>query len=431
MLQQAKQTGAYKSYVLSVLTLVCTLSFLDRGLMGLLLQPIKEDLHLSDARLGFLTGIAFALFYATLGVPIARWADRGNRVTITAMAVALWGLTVMSCLLVTNFIQLVCARIAAAVGEAGCMPPTYSLVGDYFPGSSERPRAMATFMLAGPLSSLISFLVGGWLNEVYGWRVAFFVMGIPALAIAVIVKMTISEPRKHARFATLPKRQSIPIAAVLSTLWQQRSARHLGVALILHWMMGMGLAPWYAAFLMRSHGMTTAELGVWLGLIFSLGGMSGTLLGGYVAGRWFVRNERGQMRLAAVMIAALVPCFVLFLLLPQKHQAMIALLPLMMVFGFFIGPTFALMQRLVVDEMRATTLAVVMLLANLIGMGIGPQVVGILSDLLMPTLGANSLRYAMLIMSFVALWSAYHFWVAGRTVQADLLAVAVHPSARC
>src|SRR6266852_4948977 len=154
-------SNAYKRYVLGTLTLVYTLNFMDRGLIMLLLQPIKEDLHLSDTQLGFLTGIAFALFYATLGLPIARWADRGNRATITSVAIALWGVTVMLCLFVGNFVQLVFARVAAAVGESGCMPPTYSLVGDYFPTSAERTRAMSVYMLANPLSTLGSFVVGG------------------------------------------------------------------------------------------------------------------------------------------------------------------------------------------------------------------------------------------------------------------------------
>jgi MFS family permease len=166
-------SDAYKRYVLGTLTLVYTLNYLDRGLIILLLQPIKEDLHISDTQLGFVTGIAFALFYATLGLPIARCADRGNRVTITSIAIGLWGGTVMLCLFVTNFVHLVFARIAAAIGESGCMPPTYSLVGDYFPAPAERTRAMATYWLASPVALLISLVAGGWLNERYGWRVTF------------------------------------------------------------------------------------------------------------------------------------------------------------------------------------------------------------------------------------------------------------------
>jgi len=413
---------AYKHYVLLTLTAVYTLNFLDRSLIALLLQPIKEDLHLSDTQLGFLTGIAFGLFYATLGLPIARWADRGNRATITSLAIGLWGVTVMSCVFVTNYIQLVFARVAAAVGEAGCMPPTYSLIGDYFDRPAERTRAMAIYMLASPLSA-VGFVAGGWLNAHYGWRATFFLMGIPGLLMAFVVKLTITDPR--VTDTQIPGQKLPPMMKVLSILWRQRSSRHLSMAIILLFTMGLGLGPWYAAFMMRSHGMGTGEVGLSLGLLFFIAGIAGMLLGGYVSAHWFAHNERAQMRLNAVTIAAGLPGFALFLLLPQRHHALIALGLLVVVFSFFFGPTFALMQRLVLDEMRATAMAVVMLLANLIGMGIGPQVVGILSDLLMPGFGSDSLRYAMLIMSFVTLWAAYHFWLAGRTVREDLSTAAL------
>jgi MFS family permease len=414
---------AYKQYVLGVLTLVYMLNYLDRGLIILLLQPIKEDLHLSDTQLGFVTGFAFALFYATLGVPIARLADRGNRVTITSIAIALWGCTVMLCLFVTNFLQLVLARIAAAVGESGCTPPTYSLLGDYFPGAADRPRAMAVYWLASPVALLVSLILGGWLNERYGWRMTFFIMGIPALLVAALVKRTIVEPRMRSGVPRGPAPPQPRMVDVLKALWLQPSSRNLSLGYILLLTMALGLSPWYAAFMIRTHGMTTAQVGLWLGLIFGFGGIASILSGGYIAGRWLADNERAQMRLTSLTIVSLVPCFAAFLLLPNKYQALIALIPLMIGLGLFVGPTFALMQRLVADEMRATTLAIVMLLANLIGMGFGPQVVGILSDRLAPLEGKDSLRYAMLTMSFVALWAAYHFWMAGQTVQKDLAAV--------
>jgi predicted MFS family arabinose efflux permease len=180
---------------------------------------------------------------------------------------------------------------------------------------------------------------------------------------------------------------------------------------------------------MRSHGMRTAELGLWLGLIFGIVGVVGILLGGYVSARWFSDNERGQLRLSAVAIASTVPFFCLFLFVPQKYAALAALVPLAVTFNFFLGPAIALMQRLVIAETRATTLAVVMLLANLIGMGVGPQIVGILSDLLRPAVGVDSLRYAMLIMSFMAVWGAGHLWKAGQTVAEDLSVVIARPLA--
>ncbi len=415
---------AYKRYVLATLTAVYTLNLVDRVLMILLLQPIKEDLRLSDTQLGFLTGIAFGLFYALVGLPIARLADRGNRVSISSVSIGLWALTVMGCLFVTNYLQLVLARIAAAVGESGCKPPTYSLVGDYFPNPAERTRAMAVYWLGSPLASLMAFILGGRLNHLYGWRMTFFIMGVPGLLLAILVNRTIDEPRLRASRAVDRESSHLSLKEILTRLWRQRSTRHLIIALILLYTMSFGLAPWYAAFLMRSHGMGTAELGVWLGLLFGLGGIAGVLLGGYLANRWFFNSEGGQMRMTALTVAALVPCFIAFLLIPQKQGAFIALLPLVLTFNLFFAPTYALLQRLVADHMRATTLAVVMLLANVIGMGVGPQVVGIMSDLLMPVVGSDSLRYAMLVVSAVAVWAAYHFWQVGRTVEQDLSALA-------
>lgn len=421
---------SYKRYVVGALATVYMFNLVDRGLMMLLLEPIKNDLHLSDTQLGFLTGIAFGLFYAILGLPIARWADRGDRVTIASLAIGLWGLTVMSCLAVTSYFQLVLARVAAAVGESGCKPPTYSLVGDYFPEAAERTRAMAIYLAGNPMSSLISFVVGGWLAELYGWRMTFFLMGIPGLLLAVVVKLTIVEPRTEA-IGKRSHAEPLPsMRVVMNALWCQQSFRHLTIALILIYIMGSGLGPWYAAFLMRIHGMGTAELGIWLGLILSLAGIAGALLGGYVAGRWFAHNEKNQMRMSAISLASVVPCFLAFLMLPHKHQALFSLVPLILVFNVFLAPTYTLMQRLVVDEMRATMMAVVMLLANVIGFGLGPQLVGILSDVLTPSLGRDALRCAMLIMSLVGLWAAYHFWRVGRTVKQDLAMVALHNAMR-
>ena len=406
------------------MTVIYMVNLLDRFSMGLLLQPIKVELRLSDTQLGFLTGIAFGLFYALFGLPIARWADRGDRVTIASLAIGLWGLTVMTCLFVTTFAQLALARMAAAVGESGCKPPTYSLVGDYFPQPAERTRAMSIYWLGSPLATLISFIAGGWLNQLYGWRITLFVMGIPGLLLAVLVKLTLRDPRAPVTGSAMP---AAPLRApqpslimVLRVLWHRKSCRHLTIALILFFTMGFGLSPWNAAFMMRSHGMSSAELGVWMGLIISVGGIVGVLSGGYIANRWFGGNERGQMRLSAVTTMLSVPCYVAFLTLPQKHAALFMLMPTMLVFNLFVAPTYALMQRLVPDTMRATTMAVVMLLYNLIGMGVGPQLVGILSDGLQPKVGGDSLRYAMLIVSFVSVWSAYHFWKAGQTIKEDL-----------
>lgn len=417
---------AYDWYVLGILSSVYGLNLVDRGLIQLLLQPIKVDLQLSDTQLGFLTGIAFGLFYATLGLPIARLADRGNRAAITSVSIGLWGLTVMATQFVSGFGTMLAARIAAAVGEAGCKPPTYSLAGDYFPGARERTRAMTVYWIGGPVASLLSYAVGGWLNAHYGWRTTFTIMGVPGLILAIVVAATVREPRRSRAVAVAPVDSAapagpqVPLRDVAAMLWRNRSLRHLTIGLTLLYTMNFGLNPWYAAFMMRSHQMGSAELGAVLGLIFGLSGMAGVVLGGVVCDRYFGANERGQLRVTAVAVVATVPAFLGFLLADSRFAALASLAAVMIVLNFFFAPIYALLQRLVPDDVRATTLAAILLLTNLVGMGVGPQLVGTLSDLLSPSFGVDSLRYAMLAAALIAPLAAFHFWRVGRTVGADL-----------
>jgi predicted MFS family arabinose efflux permease len=296
------------------------------------------------------------------------------------------------------------------------MPPTYSLLGDYFPQSSQRVKAMSVYLLSGPFAILISFGVGGWVNSYYGWRVAFFVMGVPGLLMALLVRATLTDPRSVASTSPSPPR----FGEILRVLWQRRSTRHLAAAIVVLYTLGYGMAPWYGAFLMRSHAMTTQQVGLWMGVILSGAGIVGVVMGGVIATRWLPDNERSQMQLSAITIAALVPLYAAFLLAPQRLWSLVAFVPLVTVFNIFSAPAFSLIQRLVRDDMRATTLALVMLLVNLIGMGLGPQLVGIMSDALAPRFGPDSLRYAMLVTSLLALVASYEFWRVGKTVAADL-----------
>jgi predicted MFS family arabinose efflux permease len=418
--QAAAMSPAYKRYALVLLTTVYGVNLIDRGLISLLLEPIRVDLGLSDTQVGLVTGVAFGLFYVVAGLPLSRWADRGDRSLIAAGSIGLWGLTMMGFVFVGNFVQLLIGRVVVAVGEAGCKPPTYSMVGDYFPERLERTRAMSVYWLSNPLAALVGFVAGGWLNEHFGWRMTFFIVGIPGLLLAALVWLTLKEPRRETRPQATAPRPAPSMLHAFRVMWRQPTARNLMLALILFYMLGHGMQPWYAAFLIRSHGMNTGELGLWLGFTQGGAGIVGILLGGYIATRWLAGDERAQLRVSGFMVASLVPLLAAFLFLGGKYQALAMLMPYMLVLYFFFAPTFALLQRLVPDEVRATTLAIVMTLVHLISMGLGPQVVGILSDLLVPAFGKDSLRYAMLIVSVVALLAGYQFWKAGRTVARDL-----------
>lgn len=400
-------TSSYKRYALIVMTTAFAVSLLDRGFMFILLQSIKTDLQLSDTQVGFVTGIAFAIFYATMGIPIARWADRGHRVTIVALAMALWSLTALACAFVTNYVQLLIARIAAGIGDSGCLPPMYSLLGDYFPEPAERTRAMYVFDFASPMAGLATFVGAGWLNEHYGWRTAMLLAAIPGLLMAIVVRFSLIEPPRRA--VRVRAQSGPPLKQILAMMWQQRSCRNLTIGTVVMFTLGQGVVAWQAAFMIRNHGIGTAELGMWMALIHTLGSGAGLLLGAYTLRRWFTGNEKGQMRLAALTMAATVPFYIAFLLLP-KNQALLALVPQSIMFSAFITVVFVLLQRLVPDEVRATVFMVTMFFANLIGMGLGPQVVGILSDVLRPVIGRDALREAMLLVSFLGFWAAYHFW---------------------
>lgn len=416
---------SYKRYALAAMTTVYTVNLFDRGLMYLLLEPIKKDLSLSDTQLGFVTGIAFGVFYAGLGIPIARWADRGNRVTITTLAIGLWGLTSMLYMFVSNFFHLLLARIAAGIGDSGGPAPMYSLLGDYFEKAAERTQAMYVWTLAGPLSALLSFVAGGWLNERYGWRLTFLLIGLLGIALAFVVKATLIEPRERMHAARTTEAKPWSLSEVVAVLWRQRSCRHLTLSLILLVTVAQGVTTWQAAFMIRMHGISTSELGVWMGLIMGGGGVAGLLLGRFVVGRWFADNDRAQVRLAAVSITASGPLFVVFLMASSKEQALLVLFLQFVLLMAFSASLFALLQRLVPDAMRATAMTVQLFFANIIGMGVGPLMVGVLSDLFQPTFGAEGLRYALLIMSLLWIWAGYHLLRVGRTIEADLLAVVV------
>lgn len=407
----------YKNYLLTMLVLVAAFSFFDRFVFALALEPIKQDLNLSDSQLGLMTGFAFAAFYALAGIPIARWADRGNRVTISSVTIGLLSLAVFLCSFVTSFLQLLVARAGVAVGEAGSIPSAQSLIADYF-SRAERPRAMAIYFSSYSISMIIGYLLGGWLLEQLGWRTTFMVIGIPGLLIALWIKLTLKEPRLQKKRALKTKQPSL--LTTITILWQQRTFRELLSAFCVAYFFIMGVSQWVAAFFMRSHGMNAAELGAWLALTWGFFGILGNILGGYYARRYADRQEAKQLRTVAYVSILNVFASGLVYLSANKYMALgfIAMSALLTTFGN--GPVFAAIQSLVGDKMRSVTVAVIFLFANLIGFGLGPLMLGILSDLLYPAFGSESLRYAMAAFSPGMFWVAWHYFRAAKTIEQDI-----------
>jgi MFS transporter, Spinster family, sphingosine-1-phosphate transporter len=427
--------SVYKYYLLGALTVILIFSYVDRVALGIVLEDLKADLQLSDTQLGFLSGIAFALFYSIMGVPIARWADRGNRVAIISLSALLWSVAVALSGTAGSFVQLVLIRVAVAVGEAGCIPPSYSLMADYF-GRAERPRATAIYGLGGPLCTILGYFFAGWLNEEYGWRITFVVLGLPGLALAALAWFTLKEPRltKAGSGANLSE-NSMPAAVtpslkvVAATLWSNITFRRLLLCVVVMYFFSMGIWVWQPAFLMRSYGLTSAQVGMWLALLLGLAGLIGAYLGGELASRYAANNERLQLKaLASAFIAsgALTVCVYLTTNLYWALTLMGLAAALHNAAG---GPVFATIQTLVPDRMRALAFSFVYLMANLIGAGFGPLTTGLLSDVFAPWAGHQSLRYALLALTPGYLWMAWYTWRASQSVQRDLEPIAVNEAA--
>lgn len=418
-------SAATRRYVLGTLVVVYTFNFIDRQILSILLEPIKLDLGLSDTQLGMLTGFAFAAFYATLGIPIARLADLGNRRNLIAAALTIWSAMTALSGLAHNFWTLLAARIGVGVGEAGCSPPAHSMLADYYP-ANQRATALGIYSLGIPVGILFGFLAGGWMNEFFGWRAAFFVVGIPGLLLALLVRFTVTEPLRGMAEGRQAATDQPGIRETFGFLWSKRSFRHLAFGGALTAFVGYGVVSWVPSFLIRSHGMATGEIGTYLGLILGIPGGIGIALGGYLADRWGGRDTRWYLWIVAVALAACVP-FSLGVYLVDSPYAALWFLVLPVALGnFYQATTFSQTQGLVSLRMRSVAAAVLLFILNIIGLGLGPQVVGILSDLLSPAYGVESLRYSLLICALVNLWAAFHYYVAGKHLADDLAAAAQH-----
>jgi predicted MFS family arabinose efflux permease len=409
----------YRSYLLGMLVVILAFNCVDRLALGLLLQDIKLDLGLSDTQLGLLSGIAFAFFYSVMGIPIARWADRGNRVVIISATTALWSAAVALCGLAGNFWQLLLIRIGVAVGEAGCIPPAHSLIADHF-GRAERPRAVARYMLGAPFSAVIGYFLGGWLNELYGWRTTFMVLGLPGVALAALVWITLREPRRYASSVAHARQDEPPLNEVCLTLWRNATFLHLLLCFSVLSFFSTGILKWLPTFFIRSYELQTGELGTWFALIHGLGGAAGLYFGGELASRFATNDESAQLKVMAVAYCGLGVLWAL-VYLADDHRVGLALVGLATLVGSAaLGPLFATIQTLVPGRMRALSIAVIYLFANLIGMGLGPLAAGMLSDAFRSWAGDESLRYALLVLCPGYAWGAWHAWRASYSIGSDL-----------
>jgi predicted MFS family arabinose efflux permease len=414
----APDSTRYRWTVLVMLTLVYTFNFIDRQILVILQEPIKADLGLSDAQLGLLTGFSFALVYVTAGIPIAWLADRANRRNIVAASLALWSLMTALSGLVQNYGQLLAARLGVGVGEAGGSPPSHSIISDYFPPSS-RGTALSFYSMGIYIGVLFGFAAGGWIAENFGWRNAFFVIGIPGILYALAVLWIVKEPQRG-RFdpAGVPPQSSL--SETLAGLKRRPTFWYLSVGCAFTAFISYGNGNFMPSFLMRNHGMSLAEVGATLGLISGLSGATGTFLGGFLADRLATRDMRWYVWIPILGgLSAMIPAY--YTLFGENTTLIVAaMIPSQILSALYLGPCIATCHNLVSPGMRAMASAILYFVLNLIGLGLGPLTVGILSDLYAEPFGENNLRYAMATALTIGFLGIYFLWMGSRSLNRDL-----------
>lgn len=404
-------TAAYRAYVMAMLVLVYTFNFIDRQIIGILAVPIKADLGLTDTQLGLMGGLAFALFYTALGIPIAMLADRFNRTWIMTGALTVWSAMTAVCGLANNFWQLFLARLGVGVGEAGGVAPAYSLISDYFP-SRQRARALSVYSFGIPIGSALGIYFGGYIATEIDWRYAFFVVGIAGIVIAPLFKLTVAEPERG-RYDSAQTVQKAAFSKILATLATKKSFWIISLGAASSSMMGYGLFFWLPSFFNRSFGMTLVEASMFYGTIVLVGGLIGIWLGGMLADRLGAAKRSWYVLVPAIAFVGTVPLYVLAMLSTNLVITFFAMLVPTALGLAWLGPVLSAIQHVAPASMRATASAIFLFINNLIGIGAGTVALGVISDSLEARFGNESLRYAVLSGSlFYVAAAALFFWSA-------------------
>lgn len=400
--------GWRSHYTLFLLLFVYTMSFIDRQIMGILIQPIKQEFQVSDTAMGALSGLIFAVFYSVLAIPFGRYADRANRRNFIAYCCGVWSAMTAFCGMATGFWTLALARTGVAVGEAGGTGPSISMIADHYP-PEQRARAMSIYQLGPQLGILFGLALGGWIAHHYGWRAAFLVMSVPGLLAAVALRFTAIEPRRGSWDAT-PRTPAAaasaePLKVVLRDLWVSRTFVGISLAGLMIGFVGYGIATWTPAFLVRSHGMSLQGAGAVLGLIGGTAAVAGTLFSGWLTDVLARRNRRWRVGVPVLGCLLALPTGVAFFLMPagapmpilgmEVPRAMIFYIVFSSTIVWYAPATFSLLAELVVSHRRATALAVFNLGVTTLGGGLGPLVIGMLSDALVASFGEEALRWSM------------------------------------
>jgi predicted MFS family arabinose efflux permease len=405
---------------LALLFIVSIFNYTDRYMIAILLPNIKRDFQLSDTQMGFLTGVAFTIFYVLAGIPIARIADKYSRKKLLSVAVAVWSVMTAACGLAQNFVQLAIMRTLVGIGEAGSSPPCYSLISDLYP-SKQRATAMAIYLAGAPAGILIGFILGGWLTELYGWRVALVAVGMPGLLFALVLAKLLKDPARGQMDATHESAQPVRFMSGLMALLGKPTFWHTALGTAFYNALIVAYVNWLPSFYVRSHGLGIARTGLLLALVMGPSQLIGVVVGGSIADRLGKHNARWYLNFPAAVILLATPLFMLSLVLANTQLALICLCVPLFIGVMQTSPPFAVTHSLVDARMRAVASAVLILIINIVSGGLGPIAVGFISDLLQPNFGTQSLRYALLLVTpTFSIWASLHFFLAGRHIHADL-----------
>jgi MFS family permease len=430
-------SAGYRRYALILLLAIYTLNFLDRQVLNILMEDIKLEFKLRDWQLGLLGGLAFAFLYTTMGIPIARLAERKNRAYIIAGSVAAWSGFTALCGLAGNFWQLLLARVGVGLGEAGCSPPAHSLITDYVP-KHLRASSIAFYSIGTPLGTVIGLILGGFIADHFGWRQAFLLAGAPGLIVAIITFFTLVEPRKKlaaeikARAATVGPSfmDALKVLKTKKTFWL------IAFAASIKAFVGYGQAPFIVSFFLREHGEQITRLaaeygmgertlvGLSLGLMGGATGIFGAWFGGWLADRYGAKDIRAYVLIPAAASVVSIPIYVLGMSVDSAVTAVIILAVPTLLGTLWYGPVYASAQSLVPPHHRATAAAVILFVINLVGLGLGPLAVGAISDIMGEGFGlgpAEGIRWALIISTLFGLVAATLFWIARKTIREEFV----------
>ena len=417
-METPRPSNAYRAYVLGILVLVYTFNFIDRQIVGILAIPIKEDLGLTDTQLGLMGGLAFALLYTTLAIPIAMLADRWSRTWIMTGALVVWSGMTAVCGMAQNFWQLFLARVGVGIGEAGGVAPAYSLISDFFP-PNQRARALSVYSFGIPIGSALGIVFGGIIATLVDWRFAFVVVGIAGIVLAPIFRATVREPVRGAFDVDRGETRSASLGEILRVLAKKPSFWGLSLGASSSSMMGYGLFFWLPSFFVRSFEITLLNASLVYGAILLVGGIAGTWLGGSLADRFGETKRAAYARIPAYAFLATVPFYLVGVLSPTLTLSVLVMIVPTALGLAWLGPVISAIQHLVPPNMRATASAIFLFVNNLIGIGIGTYAIGALSDGLQVHFGEESLRYAILAGTSFYLVAAAIFLLSARRLEKD------------